>query len=120
MSQPCTIASRKATSPFTPLLPNRPVGGRTKADVSNQCASVRWSVGRLPFVMRSGKPPEVLVPDAKVKEQIVAISDGEFAATEMSGVLRVGDVQRLRRLWPEPFDRLGAKALAWGAAEKPR
>ena len=53
---------------FTPLLPNLPVGGRTKADVSNQCASVRWSVGRLPFAIRSGKPPEVLVPDGSAPE----------------------------------------------------
>src|SRR6266542_3662960 len=65
----CTI-SPGPCSTFTPLLPNRPVGGRTKAAVSNQCASERWSVGKLPLPIRSGSPPDVFVPDGSAPEKL--------------------------------------------------
>jgi hypothetical protein len=55
---------------LTPLFPNLPTGGRVKAEVSNQRVSDRSSVGRFPFAMRSGSPPEVFVPDGSAPEKL--------------------------------------------------
>src|SRR2546423_9999249 len=41
-----------------------------KAEASNQCSSVRCSVGKLPFAMRSGRPPDVLVLDGSEPEKL--------------------------------------------------
>src|SRR5439155_24944179 len=55
---------------FTPLLPKRPAGGRTKAVASNHRVSFRSERSRLPLAMRSGRPPDVLVFDGSAPEKL--------------------------------------------------
>src|SRR6476646_4828717 len=53
-----------------PALPNVPGRGTVNAAASNQCSSVRWSAGRLPLAMRSGRPPDVFVFDGSEPEKL--------------------------------------------------
>ena len=53
-----------------PALPNRPGGGAANAEASNHLATVRWSGGRLPLAMRSGRPPDVFVFDGSEPEKL--------------------------------------------------
>src|SRR6266849_6733122 len=49
------------SSTFPPEFPNRPCGGGTKHDESNQRLMLRRSDGRLPLQIRSGRPPKLFV-----------------------------------------------------------
>ena len=108
---------------MTPLFPKRPTGGRTKADVSNQCESERWSVGKEKVARRW----QVLQPDRAFYTVLYRKGLNQVAGNEpltwepaystVAGDLPLAELPRLRMKAP-PLDvavlrcRLEATAAA--------